>query len=203
MFDGIYNEFGTLVYYATQSHPTHFDDREFRDEWQDEVYAEAYEQFVKRGYARVADLGCGSGYKLVKYFPSHASIGIELEPSLSYVQDAYPDREWRSGEDMAAAIRGAEMVMTSDVIEHVPDPGAMLQAFAESEAEFFVISTPALELLAERGISPRLGPPANTSHIREWTTGEFHAFVSRYLDVVAHKITNIPQCTQMIFAVKK
>ena len=204
MINRLYNEYGTLVHYAARPDPTHFDDRGFRDEWQDEVYAEAYAQFVKRGYHRIADLGCGSGYKLVKYFPAEATIGIELEPSLSYVREAYPDREWRSGEaDMAESLRGAQMVMTSDVIEHIPDPQAMLQAFANSQAEFFVISTPDLEMLSEREMSPRFGPPANSSHVREWTTAEFHGFVSRYLDVVDHKITNMPQCTQVIFAQKK
>ncbi|WP_267423485.1 methyltransferase domain-containing protein [Methylobacterium sp. GC_Met_2] len=203
MSEPTYTEYGTLAEYTAQSEPTHFDDRTFRDEWQNEVYAEAYAHFRDRGYRRITDFGCGSGFKLVKYFPAPTTIGIEIEPSLSHVRAQYPDREWRSGEELVHSLRDAEMIITSDVIEHLPDPGALLQAFADSPAEFFVISTPALELLAERKMSPRLGPPANPSHIREWTTDEFHKFVSQYLRVTAQKITNIPQCTQMIFARKK
>lgn len=199
----LYNRHGTLAHYREQSNPVHFDDRDLRDEWQDEVYAEVFYQFTLRGHQRIADLGCGSGYKLIKYFLAAVSIGIELEPCLSFLRASYPDRTWRSGEDTAASLLDVDMIMTSDVIEHVPEPGAMLQAFAESSASFFAISTPALDLLAERKMSPRFGPPANPSHIREWTTEEFFNFVSRYLRVVDHKITNIPQCTQLIFAVKK
>lgn len=198
-----YNQFGTLLEYKDQPQSSHFDDREYRDEWQDAVYAEALVQFNRRGYDHITDFGCGSGYKLVKYFPPKSTIGVEVEPSLSYVRSKYAGREWRSGHDISQSLRDAQMIISSDVIEHLPDPCDLLRNFVKSPAEFFVISTPALDLLAERSMSPRLGPPANPSHIREWTTREFRSLVAEYLDVVDHRITNIEQCTQMVLARKK
>lgn len=195
-------KYGTREDYRQREDLTPFDDRSFADEWQNEVYDYAYQEFRTRDLRTVVDFGCGSGYKLTKYFPPHATIGVEIEPALSFLMSKYPARIWRSGVNIAESIRGADMVICSDVIEHLPDPCGLLQTFAMSGAEVFVISTPALEMMVEQGWSPRLGPPGNASHIREWTTAEFAALVSRYLKIVEHRITNVAQCTQMIAAIK-
>lgn len=54
-----------------------------------------------------------------------------------------------------------------------------------------MIPKPSLGTIAGSGGSNRLGFPCTPSHIRDWTTGEFRNFVSRYLDVVAHVITDV------------
>jgi hypothetical protein len=74
-----------------------------------------------------------------------------------------------------------------------------MQLFARGPMQHFVLSTPALEVLAERGESPRLGPPDNESHVREWTTREFYDFVSMHLDVEEHTV-EARQGTQIIRA---
>jgi hypothetical protein len=36
------------------------------------------------------------------------------------------------------------------------------------------------------------------AHVREWTKPEFNAYISHFLDVVRHEISNEEQATQMI-----
>lgn len=202
MTDSTMIKYGTHGEYRHRSDIEHFDDRNFEDQWQNEVYDQARAIFDAKNYSKILDYGCGSGFKLVKYFPSSATVGVEVEPALSYLKIKYPGRDWRAADMIGLTTTGCDMVVCSDVIEHLHDPENLLSAFAKSDCEFFVISTPALELLAERGISPRLGPPSNKSHVREWTTPEFYSFVSRYLKIVDHRITNLSQCTQMVSAIK-
>ena len=192
----------THVDYTPNAQPQHFDDTANTDEWQNEVYALAQIEFSKRQYRRIVDVGCGSAFKLVKYFPPHATVGFEIEPALSYVKARYPNRTWRGGTELRPALHDADMIICSDVIEHLDDPADLLDAFAQSPSELFVVSTPALEVVVELGWSTRLGPPGNVSHIREWTTVEFARFVSRHLKIISHQITSVSQGTQTVIATK-
>lgn len=184
--------------YQHRQSATNFDDREMRDLWQDAVYARAREIARVHDYRSVVDYGCGSGYKLMKYFSGMQTIGYELEPCLSYLRDNYPSRVWEHP-DHARWIHG-DMLICADVIEHVQDPVALLESFKTGPLRTIVLSTPALEILAERGESPRLGPPNNESHLREWTTREFHDFVNMHFDILEHTVINCQQATQMIVA---
>ena len=196
-------DFGTHPEYNPRAETLHFDDTANEDNWQDEVYRYAGVEFAKRGFRRVVDVGCGSGFKLVKYFGPGVTVGLELDPALSFVRQRYPGRDWRSAQNLSIGLRDADMVICSDVIEHLADPAELLSKFADCPAELFVISTPALEILVELGGARRLGPPINESHAREWTTVEFGRFVSRYLKVVSHHVTSVWQGTQMVIATKK
>lgn len=199
----IKEDFGSHPDYTPRIQPLHFDDTRNEDNWQDEVYRTASLEFTRRGFRRIVDVGCGSGFKLVKYFAPGTTVGLELEPALSFVKRRYSNRDWRSAQDLSIGLRDADMVICSDVIEHLADPAELLCKLASCPAELFVISTPALEILVELGWSNRLGPPTNESHAREWTTVEFGRFVSRYLRVVSHHVTSVSQGTQMVIATKK
>jgi len=188
--------------YISRREGVPFDDRTYRDEWQREVYELAREIFDKYSCKNVIDFGCGSGFKLAKYFSDVDFVGIEIEPALSFLRQKYPDRLWRSGEEITSELFDTDMVICSDVIEHLSNPDLLLTAISESSAKIVVISTPALELLADRGLSPRLGPPANPAHLREWTTLEFKRYVSQFLPISRHVVTNISQCTQVIVAIR-
>ena len=195
-------EFGVHDEYSARETWEHFDDTSFTDEWQNEVYEYARAKFVETGCKRAIDFGCGSGFKLVKYFPRPDTIGVEVDPSYSYLRKTYPDRAWFSDLDRANAEVPADMLICSDVIEHMPNPSELLTKFATTSCRYFIISTPSLELMADKGWSPRLGPPRNPSHIREWSAVEFGSYVSRFLRIIEHRITNLEQCTQMVYATK-
>lgn len=186
--------------YVCQPDPQHFDDRTFTDEWQNEVYAQARALADANACAKIVDYGCGAGFKFMKYFSEHETIGYEIEPSLGFLKEKYPDRQWRNGLPLSPEMFDSNLVISSDVIEHLLDPVALLNCIAEAKPGFLVISTPALELMSDRGYSPRNGPPTNLSHVNEWTTLNFASFISQFFEIVTHMVTNVAQCTQMIIA---
>ena len=60
------------------------------DQFQDEVYAAARKLCVENNYKTVLDIGCGSAFKLIKYFRDKKFVGLDLEPNLSHIKDKYP-----------------------------------------------------------------------------------------------------------------
>jgi hypothetical protein len=182
--------------YRHRENPAHFDDRNMRDEWQNDVYAFARSRCKRDD--RVLDFGCGSGFKLMKYLSGHKTLGYEIEPSLSHLREMYPDREW-SGEYPPRFV--GDVLICADVIEHMQDPSHLMRKLADSGLREIILSTPALDILVEQGRSPRLGPPNNESHVNEWTVLEFNSYVSMYLHVMDHIVMNAAkQSTQVILA---
>lgn len=187
--------------YICRPNPTAFDDRPFKDEWQDNVYRIAAERAASWVFdrPRIADFGCGSGFKLMKYFSHYDTTGYEIEPALTHLRETYEGRNWVDGSELPTF--DCDLLICADVIEHLVDPIALLETIAESKIVTYVfLSTPSLEILADRGQSPRRGPPNNTSHFNEWSTREFSEFVGRYLNVVEHTVPRVNQGTQMIVA---
>lgn len=183
--------------YRCRMDPVHFDDRTMRDEWQNAVYTLARDIAYSKQFRSVTDFGCGSGFKLMKYFSGFKTLGYEVEPALSYLKSTYPDRVWFGN---TPEVFVGDMLICADVIEHMLDPISLLRTIANSPIRVAVLSTPALEILAERGQSPRFGPPDNKSHINEWTTLEFRSFVAMHLNVVDHVVVDAAQGTQVIVA---
>lgn len=186
-------------FYEMREKPEAFDDRKMRDEWQDDVYRLA-RLSMDSVATRVVDFGCGSGFKLMKYFSACQTVGHELEPTLSYLKATYPDREWRG--DYPKRFTG-DVFICADVLEHMLDPTELLRRLADSTVGLMFLSTPALDILVEQGRSPRLGPPDNKSHVNEWTVLEFRSYIAMYLDILEHMVPNCEQGTQLIVARRK
>lgn len=184
--------------YVQRPNPTHFDDRGMKDLWQDNVYKYARDLAVVHDFRRIVDFGCGSGYKLMKYFSGFETVGYELEPSLSYLHELYPNRKWYDASTAGTLV--GDLLICSDVIEHMLDPVSFLEKLKQGPINPLIFSTPALEILAERGWSCRLGPPDNTSHVREWTTREFRSFIEMHFRVLDQRVVNCEQGTQLILA---
>ena len=177
-----------------------FDDTANEDEWQREVYDYALGVAHQAGAKRVCDFGAGSGFKLMTRFQEFETVGIDVPETVEFLKTTYPDRMWlNTGELSPEMFDGFDLVIASDVIEHLPEPEALLDALARSNAANIVLSTPARELLIRRGDRP-LGPPKNPHHFLEWTTEEFRSFVSQYLDVVLQRVSNEAQSTQLLHA---
>ena len=43
---------------------------------------------------KVIDIGCGTGFKLIKYLGEFDTIGYETEPSIDFLKKTYPNRKW-------------------------------------------------------------------------------------------------------------
>ncbi|MFQ5513145.1 MAG: class I SAM-dependent methyltransferase [Myxococcota bacterium] len=179
----------------------YFDDTELTDEWQREVYDLALRLARQSGARRILDVGCGSGYKLVRWFgaPEFRTIGVDLPDTVAVLRERYPEREWLAldleREDMLRF--RADVVIASDVIEHLADPDLLLRFLAGCDAGAIVLSTPEAATLVARRERDPLGPPRNPHHVREWTWTEFSRYVSGTLEVL-HQELHEPNATQIL-----
>lgn len=175
-----------------------FDDTENTDRWQREVYDYALGVANAIGAKRLCDFGCGSGFKLMERFSHLETVGYDLAPTIEFLKDKYPDRAWQVTDEIEAGVfDGFDVVIAADVIEHLADPGELLEALSRSTAKEIVLSTPAREVLAERGHRP-LGPPRNPFHYVEWTSDEFAQLVGDYLEIVEHRVSDVDNATQLM-----
>lgn len=176
----------------------HFDDTGNTDGWQREVYEAAAALMAREGLRRVYDVGCGSGFKLIKYLGEYETVGFDMPQTVEFLRRTYPDRDWRSAPLSDLGIPRSDLVICADVIEHVPDPDALLGFIDGAAHDWIILSTPERNFLYHPGSRYRYGPPANPTHMREWSADELWRYVSRFFDVVHHEITNARQATQMI-----
>lgn len=168
------------------------DDNEFHDasertdEFQDKVYSFADRLFNDNSYKSVADVGCGSAFKLNKYFKiSEYKVGYDLEPTVSILKNRYPDGNWLVSDFDSNPLK-VDLVVCADVIEHVTDPNKLLVFIEKMRPKSIVISTPDRDLLHEKLGRSYYGPPKNKHHIREWAFEEFYNYISGFFKVLDH-----------------
>lgn len=116
----------------------------------------------------------------MEFFPEDTTCGVEVEPTLSYLKDAYPNRLWRPPQ---CVMLSYDMVICADVIEHVEDPVGLLESIKSARPKIAVISTPERTLIP--GADP-LGPPRNIHHRLEWTRDEFAQLLADHFSVIEH-----------------
>jgi SAM-dependent methyltransferase len=184
--------------YRHRSEPVYFDDTGFADEWQREVYEFAADLMAKDSLRTVYDVGCGSGFKLVKYLGRYETTGFDVEPTVTFLQQKYPDRKWVECSFRDRSLPPADLVVCGDVIEHVGNPDELLDFLKRVASARIVLSTPDRGLLYSKSSPLYYGPPQNPHHLREWNFSEFHRYVARHFRILRHVITNRAQATQMI-----
>jgi SAM-dependent methyltransferase len=178
----------------------YFDDTDNTDTWQLEVYTKAKDYVEREKLNTVIDFGCGSAYKLIKYFNEYQTIGIDVSPTYEFLKEKYPDRNWLKFGDFDMESLSSDIVICSDVIEHVLDPDDLLNNIKKiKDVKYIFISTPDRNLI----YSEKFGPPYNPSHIREWTFEELETYISKHFDVIDHMVTNKKQWTQLIIVKNK
>ena len=170
-----------------------------KDEWQKEVYEKASQIYTLNGFNSVVDLGCGSAYKLLNYFPKEAKLlGVEEEITYNWLTKKFPDNDWlKFSNDLE--LKSFDLLVCSDVVEHIVDIFSFMDWMEKQPWKIGVISTPDRSLLYD---ASHKGPPGNGAHVREWTFQEFNDFVSQWFKVEEHLITNRGQATQTIIIKK-
>jgi SAM-dependent methyltransferase len=187
--------------YKHRNHSRYDDDTALADEWQREVYVFAAKVMREEGLATIYDIGCGSGYKLMHYLDNYNTTGFDVEPTISFLREKYPDRKWRSVSFAERELASPDLIVCADVIEHVEAPDALLDFINVLSPRYIIISTPDRARVYMKGSRHLFGPPANPTHLREWSFAEFAAYIGRRFRIIEHRITNERQGTQMIFCV--
>lgn len=172
-----------------------FDDTSNTDEWQKEVYLFAKDVLTEKNYHSVIDVGCGSAYKLIHYIGSYKTIGIEVDETYKWLKQQYPANEWLQFDKVDPATLQADLIICSDVIEHVKNPDDLMKFISAIQSKQIILSTPEREAVAGKN---DYGPPENPSHYREWNAAEFKNYVSEYFDIEEQRIFNGKSVTQVI-----
>lgn len=180
--------------YTPRLENKYFDDTSNTDGWQREVYQFAKDIAVKNKFNKIVDIGTGSGFKLLKHFSDMETLGVDLPPTIKWLKENYPERSWS---DQFVPIQGYDLIIASDVIEHIPDPDSLLDLIEQSQPKMIVFSTPDRDLLP---VDYHNGPPKNKAHVREWTMPEFNQYISSRFTVIDQFISNRKQGTQVILA---
>ncbi|WP_447825741.1 class I SAM-dependent methyltransferase [Aeromonas salmonicida] len=192
------SKYGIPYNYLSPNKYYHYNDLEETDNWQLEVYLFALGLMVKHDFSSIADIGCGSAYKLVTYFKSYNTLGIELPGNVAALRKRYPDRTWLETNFIPRNEFSSDIIIFSDVIEHLPNPDDALEYIKKQRFKYLVISTPAKDFLYDKDDPFFYGPPKNPAHQREWTMSEFRDYLEQHFSIVEQRLTSYSQATQMI-----
>jgi hypothetical protein len=164
---------------------THYSDIGYEDQYQDEVYQTALRIFKENELKTVFDVGCGSAFKLLKYFSNQDFTGAEIEPTLNWLKSEHPEGKWIES-NFSIPVE-TDLFICSDVIEHLVDPDLLLNFFKNSKFKFIVLSTPERDKVQmfQKGFLWN-GPPLNKAHVREWNFSEFNQYISSRFNIVDH-----------------
>jgi hypothetical protein len=181
--------------YKHRATAIYYDDTGNTNEWQMEVYKFAREVFDREKLSYVCDVGCGSAYKLVKYFRDCSTVGLDVAKTCEWLRSKYSSREWLELDFSNVPALQADLVIAADVLEHLSYPDKMMDYISTLSPKFVVFSTPDRNLRLDGAHD---GPPGNSAHIREWSYAEFGAYVASRFQVLDHFISNKRQSTQCV-----
>ncbi len=133
------------------------------------------------GRVRLLDVGCGYPAKLELVAAHAAQVTVVDQPSLAaVVRTDFPGVEFlpMNLEQPSSLARVFDLIVFSDVVEHLLDPNPAMQFLAAHLAPGgrLVISTPERDVL--RGIDCMSSE--KPEHVREWNQAEFHCYLSSH-----------------------
>lgn len=152
------------------------------ESYQHPVYRLAGKLIARGGIARVIDVGCGVATKLAQLHRLHPGIdyvGIDQPATIDFCSKRYRFGRWIADDleapDPGIAGLAGDLVICSDVIEHVRDPDVLLAYLRRRTAKGgrVLLSTPERDLL--RGRDCDHSP--NRYHVREWNRDELQAYL--------------------------
>lgn len=187
--------------YQSRLDPQYFNDIVYTDEWQDDVYAIAHNLAIKNNLFSVLDIGCGSGFKLRKYFGKYPYkiIGTDVEETVKSLKEKYPRGDWRISDFRTKPVESVDLIICSDVIEHIVNPDELLDFINSIDFKYLVISTPDRNIINEHWeLSEEMknGPPYNVHHVREWAYDEFQQYLRSRFNVIEHTDSHFYHATQ-------
>ena len=153
------------------------------------LYVLARQTIVEKGMNRVLDIGCGPAFKLMRLIDPVAKVyGIDQQSAVDYCRSTYRSGQFFVDNFESPSLYFSEefdLIICSDVIEHLEDPGYLLEYIRRycSERTLVLISTPDRDRV--RGKNCTSCP--QKEHIREWNSQEYVAYLTKSgFDVLDH-----------------
>lgn len=159
--------------------------------YQSKVYLYARKMIKSKRIKSVLDIGCGYGIKLKEIiFPvCNDIVGIDCDDAIKYCRNSYNFGDWYKDDIENPALelkRNFDMIISSDVIEHLVDPDKLLdyiKLYGHNETQI-ILSTPERDKISYQN---PLGPPHNLTHVREWNLTELNSyFMDRGFKILNH-----------------
>ncbi len=171
--------------YIERESPQYFEDVPDGVVYQPDVYELGAQLAEMAGGHFLVDMGCGFGEKLVTACRRHSlrPIGIDHGKNLSHCRETYPEGQWIEAnfENPVPGLLNAEIlkksvIVCSDLIEHLKDPGPFVSVLRYwlQFAHLAIVSTPERDV---RWGTDHNGPPPNPHHIREWNAEELQSYL--------------------------
>jgi len=151
--------------------------------WQEPVYKYALKIIEENSFNIVFDIGCGTGFKTIKYFNKLATVyGIDQKSGINFTKQANSinwfdvDLNSTFSTFIPNNIK-PDFIIISDVIEHLENPISFLLEVSKlmDTNTMLLVSTPDRNYIEGHN---KLGPPLNKLHIREWNHSEFKQFLN-------------------------
>jgi 2-polyprenyl-3-methyl-5-hydroxy-6-metoxy-1,4-benzoquinol methylase len=202
--------FFTKPGYQHRTDPAYHDDREYISTdivHQPDAYSILEFLGLRFGADTVIDIGCGAARKLLALTGFGTRIGVDHGPNLEFCRQNHPNEQWIEIDlenqcvlPIADDVITRSVVICADVVEHLKDPTNLLTLLADlsRRAKAVIITTPERDLVRGPG---DLGPPKNTSHVREWTIDEFgqlltsHGLAPTFLGLTVNNNQNLEKKT--------
>ncbi len=153
----------------------------------------------------VLDVGCGDASvlaQLIQRRPGWAPAGVELsEQATAIACDRLPAADIRSfdGERLPWPDASFGLGVLSHVLEHVPDPLALLRETARV-CDLVLVEVPLEANLAARRPAARAAS-AKVGHLHRFSSADMHAlFAQAGLGLVAETLDPLPRCVHRFFA---
>lgn len=142
----------------------------------------------------VLEVGCGEGHvteKLARRYPGARVTGSDVSPEIiAEARAAHPGLrfEVRSVYDVAADGGRYDLVVACEVLEHLDDPAAALEALTRVAGRHLFVSVPREPLwrLLNLARGRYVGDLGNTpGHVQHWSTRGLLEFLRTRVEVVA------------------
>ena len=166
-----------------------------------ELYLDAMYAMLKRTGARtVLDAGCGEGvvYRAMKKRGfSGEWMGLDLsEEAVDFARKQNPEATWIAGSvaDLPFPDKSFELVFSSQVLEHLPEPDKALREYARCSNKWLLLSVPYEPLfrwLVWASVTFKIG--GDPGHVNHWQPTQFRRFVSQAGQLLHWQRTTIYQ----------
>lgn len=132
----------------------------------------------------VLDAGCGEGYVyrgLVARGVQAAWTGVDAsEGAVRYAAARNPECAWSVGDlrQMAQPSRSAELVLCSQVLEHIPQPERVRDELARVAGQWLLVSVPLEPVFRSIcALTVATGIGQDPGHVNFWTPRQFRNFL--------------------------
>lgn len=148
------------------------------------VYVVARRLLKKNNLNNVLDIGCGVGMKLHKLISPICNdiTGLDEPNTIYKCKELYDFGHWYGvniEHDDIDLTRKFDLIISSDVIEHLINPDALISIIKRHSHSNTLIVLSTVDRDMARGMNHN-GPPPNIGHCREWNYCEFREYIENH-----------------------